>query len=181
MKSPAFILLFFLVFAASCSSNLSKHGDLFSQFMMTEEGLFRGVELGYSYEKVSQIEKTAPEQSDKDFMLYSGSIGKSGIYSIRYGFEEEKLFEILVDAEFSDVNEGLKLLTGFRDYFNERYGLYIKDGGYLVWKGNSKDNPDSVIEMTDESEFSDFGQLFLSFYPQPAPSPLKVSTSESDS
>lgn len=181
MRFSALFFIFFLVLTSSCSDNLSKYGDLFAQFMLTEEGLFRGLELGYSYDKVSQIEEIAPEKSDSDFMLFSGVIGKSGVYSIRYGFEEAKLFEILVDAEFSDIEEGLKLLKGFRDYFNDRYGLYIKDGGYLVWKGNSKDNPDSVIEMTDESEFSDFGQLFLSFYPQPTSTTPKVSTSESAS
>lgn len=181
MKFSVFLFSLILVLTSSCSDNLSKHGDLFTQFMLTEEGLFRGLELGYSYDKVGQIEETAPEKSDSDFMLFTGAIGKSGVYSIRYGFEEGKLFEILVDAEFSDIQEGLELLNGFRDYFNERYGLYIKDGGYLVWKGNSKDNPDSVIEMTDESEFSDFGQLFLSFYPQPSPTPPQVSTRESAS
>ncbi|MEX1188369.1 MAG: hypothetical protein WED33_03865 [Bacteroidia bacterium] len=181
MRVSVTLLFMLLIAVSSCSDSLGKHGDLFSQFMLTEEGLFRGVELGDPYEKVTSAEKELPIKSDKTFLLFSGALGKSGVYSIRYGFEEGNLFEILVDAEFSDVNEGIDLLNGFRSYFNERYGLYIKDGGYLVWKGNSKDNPDSVIEMIDESEFTDFGQFTLSFYPQPSATTPQEINSEASS
>ena len=80
MRFSALFFIFFLVLTSSCSDNLSKYGDLFAQFMLTEEGLLRGLELGYSYDKVSQIEEIAPEKSDSDFMLFSGVIGKSGVY-----------------------------------------------------------------------------------------------------
>jgi len=154
----------FLLFA--CGGKLQMHGELFSQLMITEKGLFRGVQLGEARSKILLAEQEAPVEEDELFLKYSGNLGETGIWNIRYGFEEDQLYDILVDAEFADTSEGLQLLRGFRSYFNDRYGLYIKEGGYLVWKGNPDDNADSVIEMIDESELVDFGQFSLSFYPQ---------------
>lgn len=167
MKKLTSAIILLNIVLISCSEGLTKHGELFSQFMITDEGLFRGLELGSPVERVLQSEKTAPLKKNEKLLVYSGELGKSGIYTIKYGFEETLLSEILVDAEFSDKPEGIELLKGFSSYFNERFGLSIKDGGYLVWKGNTEDNQNSVIEMNDESEFNDYGQLILSFYIQP--------------
>lgn len=167
MKKLTLAIILINIVLISCSEGLTKHGELFSQFMITKEGLFRGLELGVPADKVIELEKATPTERTEKLIVYSGELGQSGIYTIKYGFEENLLSEILVDAEFSDKVEGIELLKGFRSYFNDRFGLYIKDGGYLVWKGNSEDNLNTVIEMNDESEFNDYGQLILSFYIQP--------------
>jgi hypothetical protein len=159
-------IFLFMLLLASCGGKLQKHGELFSELMITEKGLFRGVQLGEERSKIIASEQEAPVEEGDEFLKYSGKLGESGIWNIRYGFEENLLYDILIDAEFADTSEGLQLLRGFRSYFNDRYGLYIKEGGYLVWKGNPDDNADSVIEMIDESELVDFGQFSLSFYPQ---------------
>jgi hypothetical protein len=162
-----FISMLLLV---SCRGNLQKHGELFAEIMITEKGLFRGVQLGEERNKILTAEQEPPAEEGASFLKYSGTVGESGSWNIRYGFEDDLLYDILFDAEFADTSEGMGLLRGFKSYFNDRYGLYIKEGGYLVWKGNPQDNSDSVIEMTDESEFGVFGQFSLSFYPQPTKS-----------
>jgi hypothetical protein len=173
------ILLFAcLLIVASCKGRLDKHGELFSSMMKSEEGLFRGVELGELKDKVEQSEGVVPDESDSDFLLFNESIGITGNYSVRYGFENSALSEILVSAEFDNREEGVEMLSGFRSYFNERYGIYAKEGGYLVWKGNAEDNSGVVIEMIDESEFSDFGQFSLTFYREPATVPHQEIYSE---
>ncbi|MCB0820595.1 MAG: hypothetical protein KDC13_08225, partial [Bacteroidetes bacterium] len=159
MKTLRFSVLLILVFVASCQSNLQQHGELFSEVMLTEKGLFRGVQLGEERAKVLAAEQNTPAEEGEHFLIYSGKSGTTGDWSIRYGFEDNLVYDILFDAEFADTSEGLGLLRGFRSYFNDRYGLYIKEGGYLVWKGNPADNADAVIEMIDESEFTDFGQF----------------------
>jgi len=78
------------------------------------------------------------------------------------------VYEILVESSFDENKEGLKMISGFRDFFNEKYGTYEKEAGYLVWKTKSAINsPNCVIEMVDESEFADFGQFSLSIYREP--------------
>lgn len=176
--SVRIILLGCIIILASCKGRLDKHGELFSTLMKSEEGLFRGVELGGAIDKVEQSEGVAPDEFDKTFAIYKGSIGVTGNYSVRYGFENGEIAEILVGAEFDDREEGVKMLSGFRSYFNERYGMFQKEGGYLVWKGNANDNPGAVIEMIDESEFSDFGQFSLSFYREPVLIPIQERFSE---
>lgn len=164
-----------LLFVSACRGRLEKHGEIFSEMMKNEDGLFRGVNIGDDTDQVQRAEGIAPTDFNETLYSYEGTIGESGSFVVRYGFENGKVFEILVEASFDENEEGLKMLTGFRDYFNEVYGLYEKEGGYLVWKTKpTTANPNVMIEMVDESEFSDFGQFSLSMYhelpiPQQAP------------
>lgn len=162
LKFSVFVLTVFLV---SCSGQLDKHGELFAEFMKNEDGVFRGVNIGDSVNQVESEEGTAPIESSKNLHSYEGTIGESGNYAVRYGFENGKVFEILVECSFDENQEGVKLLNGFRDFFIEKYGAFDKDAGYLVWKTKSSaDTPVCIIEMIDESEFADFGQFSLSIY-----------------
>lgn len=154
------------IFMSSCNGRLEKHGELFAEFMKNDDGVFRGVNIGDNMNQVENAEGSAPsDDSNNNLLSYEGSIGESGTYVIRYGFENGKVYEILVESSFDENKEGLKLISGFRDFFNEKYGAFDKDAGYLVWKTKSNINsPNSVIEMVDESEFADFGQFSLSIY-----------------
>lgn len=165
-----------LLFISSCRGRLDKHGEVFAEMMKNEDGLFRGVSIGDTPDQVQRAEGVAPSDFNETMYSYEGTIGESGSFVVRYGFENGKVYEILVEANFDENAEGLNMLTGFRDYFNEMYGLYEKEGGYLVWKTKANSsNPDVMIEMMDESEFSDFGQFSLSMYhqlPTPQQAPL---------
>jgi len=69
-----------------------------------------------------------------------------------------------------ETENGQKMLVGFRNYFNDKYGHYNKEAGYLVWKTPAGPvNKDVTIEMTDESEYTELKQWSLSIYHQ-APS-----------
>jgi hypothetical protein len=165
LKFSIFVLAIFLV---SCTGQLEKHGELFAEFMKNEDGVFRGVNIGDSVDQVESAEGTAPLESSKNLHSYEGTIGESGNYVVRYGFENGKVYEILVESSFDENKEGLKMISGFRDFFNEKYGDFEKEAGYLVWKTKSTEHsPNCVIEMVDESEFADFGQFSLSIYREP--------------
>jgi hypothetical protein len=165
LKFSIFVLAIFLV---SCTGQLEKHGELFAEFMKNEDGVFRGVNIGDSVDQVESAEGTAPLESSKNLHSYEGTIGESGNYVVRYGFENGTVYEILVESSFDENKEGLKMISGFRDFFNEKYGDFEKEAGYLVWKTKSTEHsPNCVIEMVDESEFADFGQFSLSIYREP--------------
>ena len=169
MSAFRFSIFALAFFMSSCSGQLEKHGELFSEFMKNDDGVFRGVNIGDNLNQVENAEESAPnEDSNSNLSSYEGSIGESGTYVIRYGFENGTVYEILVEASFDENKEGIKLIEGFRDFFNEKYGTFEKEAGYLVWKTKSDANsPKCVIEMVEESEFADFGQFSLSIYREP--------------
>ena len=166
MSAFRFSIFALAIFMSSCNGRLEKHGELFAAFMKNDDGVFRGVNIGDNMDQVENAEGSAPsDESNNSMRSYEGSIGESGSYVVRYGFESGKVFEILVESSFDENKEGLKMILGFRDFFNEKYGAFDKDAGYLVWKTKSTINsPNCVIEMVDESEFADFGQFSLSIY-----------------
>ena len=171
IRMSAFRFSFFAlaIFMSSCSGRLEKHGELFAEFMKNEDGVFRGVNIGDNMNQVENAEGSSPsDESNNSMRSYEGSIGESGSYVVRYGFENGKVYEILVESSFDENKEGLKMISGFRDFFNEKYGTFEKEAGYLVWKTKSAEHsPNCVIEMVDESEFADFGQFSLSIYREP--------------
>jgi hypothetical protein len=169
--SKLFYSIGILLLLVACQDRLEKHGELFSVLMKSHDGLFRGIELGQTRTEIEQVEGVAPDEAGTNYLIFNLETGITGNASIRYGFESGLLMEILVSADFDDKEEGIALLSGFRSYFSERFGMYEKEGGYLVWKGNAQDNPDAMIEMIDESELSDFGQFSLTFYKSPAAPP----------
>lgn len=169
MSAFRFSIFALAIFMSSCSGQLEKHGELFAEFMKNDDGVFRGVNIGDNMNQVENTEGSAPsDESNNSMRSYEGSIGESGSYVVRYGFENGKVYEILVESSFDENKEGLLLITGFRGFFNEKYGDFEKEAGYLVWKTKSAEHsPNCVIEMVDENEFADFGQFSLSIYREP--------------
>ena len=168
MPSKIFPICFFVLIAFSaCQSRITKYGEEFSQLMMEDDGVFRGINIGDTKDQVMQTEVKSPSQSTESQLIYEGLIGENDEYTIKYGFENNRLFEILVEVSFSETADGQKMLNGFRAYFDEKYGPFNKEGGYLVWKTpDGPVNKDVTIEMTDESEFQDFKNWTLSIYHQ---------------
>jgi len=161
-----FIVSLVLIFSG-CRGKIYTYGESFAELMKNDDGLFRGVNIGDSPEEIQQSEGSGPAESSDDLITYNGPIGDLGTYTIRYGFENGRLFEILVDATFDERQEGQKMLLGFRDYFNDTFGPFQKESGFLVWRTKpGAKNQDVRIEMVDESEFADFGNWSLSMYHQ---------------
>lgn len=150
----------------ACKEHPIKYGESFATLMKNNEGLFRGLHLGESLEQVREKEEgTRIIRDDSAGISYELSIPGAGTCIINYGFENLKLYEINVDADFENIQEGSKMLKGFRDYFNRNYGTCQSEKGSLVWI-IKKNGPDfgASIELSDESEFDDFGAWHLSIY-----------------
>ena len=170
MRSPIFSSVIIILFLAACQGRLSKYGEEFAELMQENDGLFRGVNIGDTREQVVQAEGGEGAENTDQQLVYEGPVGEAGTYTIRYTFENDHLFEILVEASFEQTENGRKMLLGFRNYFNDQYGPYGKEAGYLVWKTPAGAvNQDVTIEMTDESEYTELKQWSLSIYHQ-APS-----------
>jgi hypothetical protein len=159
-------LCFLMVLLMACKPGLEHYGEDFSELMKTDDGVFRGCNLGDSPETVQRVESAAPAASTPNSLTYEGSISDHGQYAVQYGFEKNALFEILVEATFDKAEQGMPMLEGFRKYFNERYGNQQEGNGYWVWKTRSGSDNCS-IEMVTESDFNVYGQFSLNIYRDP--------------
>lgn len=157
--------LLLLLLAGACKRNLEKYGEDFATLMKNDDGIFRGCNIGDSPDQVQQAEGSAPSSFTDNVLLYEGRINERSDYSIRYGFENSVLFEILVEGSFEESTEGIALLNGFKEYFNARYGMFEKGNGFLVWKAKTP-RAEVQIELVEESEFTELGQFSLNFYKQ---------------
>lgn len=160
--------LLLIVTVGACKRNLEKHGEDFASLMKNDDGLFRGVNIGDTQDQVQQAEREAPSSFTENVLTYEGQINESSDFAIRYGFENGKLYEIIVDATFEETEQGVKVINGFKNFFTERYGPYILGNGFCVW--DIKTNSSNVhIELVDDTEYDSFGQFSLNFHKQNDP------------
>ncbi len=162
-RNAPLILPVVLLLLWSCKGSLEKYGEDFANLMRSNHGLFRDCELGDSPDRVRQNEGTAPSSFTESSLSYEGRLNENADYLIQYGFENERLYEILVEVNFQNPAEGQALLNGFKSFFNQKYGTSTPGNGFLVWSTISG-NTRARIEMVDESQLSDFGQFSLSIY-----------------
>ncbi len=160
--------LLLIVTVSACKRSLEKHGEDFASLMKNDDGLFRGVNIGDTQDQVQQAEREAPSSFTENVLTYEGQINEASDYSIRYGFENGSLYEIIVDATFEETDQGVKVIHGFKSYFTERYGAFILGNGFCVW--DVKTSTANVhIELVDDSEYDSFGQFSLNFHKQNDP------------
>lgn len=169
MRTKNLVIGLLLLFSVSaCKRSLEKYGEDFAAIMKNDDGLFRGVNIGDTQDQVQQAERSAPSSFTDNVLTYEGQINETSEYAIRYGFENGSLFEIIVDATFENTDDGVKVINGFKEFFNERYGMFKLGSGFCVW--DIKTNVANVhIELVDDSEYSSFGQFSLNFHKQNDP------------
>lgn len=158
-------VFFIILLASGCKNRLEKYGEPFSGLMKSSNGIFRGVHLGDPPVIILQEEGIAPDEESKGVITYEVRVGSTGTCTIRYGFENNCLYEIIADATFDDLKEGKEMLNGFKDYYTALYGPFVEEGGYLVWSVQTP-GPDhgATIEMSSEGDFLDMEHWSMSIY-----------------
>lgn len=160
-KHLPFILL--LATLASCKNNLDQYGEVFQTVMKSDDGIFRGLNINDNQQQVEAAENKAADAFTENMLLYEIAINKTATLTVRYGFENGKLFEIGADAEFEKQEEGIALINGFKKYYTAKLGTAQSAAGFVTWRGTSE-GVDIRIEMTDEAELTSFDAWSLSIY-----------------
>ena len=156
-------LLLLLASLASCRNNLDQYGEVFQTIMKSEDGIFRGLNINDNRQQVESEENKAADAFTENMLLYEFALNETATLTVRYGFENGKLFEIGADAEFEKQEDGMALIEAFKKYYTTKLGAAQSAAGFVTWKGNV-DGQDIRIEMTDEAELSSFNAWSLSIY-----------------
>ncbi len=156
------ILLLSVCFLFACGNNNSTY---FDAILKSEEGHFRGAEIGATIQQIKTIENKAFLIDEmEDYLHYDYEISMGNTYTVTYDFSrEDELYEIET-AIFLDVIEDADLLfENFTDLFNRKYGIgKVEDDGYLTWSTKSNlTKSDISISMINDSQSYGFITIFV--------------------
>lgn len=156
------IILFSICFLVACQNNKS---EFFTPIMTSEDGHFRGAQIGASIEQTKPLENQdflIDEMEDYLHYDYEMSMGNS--FTVTYDFsEKDQLYEIEV-AIFLDVIEDADLLyKNLSDHFNRKYSVGKKEGdGYTSWNTTSSiSNSKIAVSMINDSQSYGFITIFV--------------------
>jgi hypothetical protein len=65
-------------------------------------------------------ENKAPDAFTANILLYEIQINESAVLTVRYSFENGKLFEIGADADFEKQEDGIALISAFKQYYTSK-------------------------------------------------------------
>lgn len=148
----------FLCFLIACGGNNNEH---YNTILKSEQGDFRGVEIGMSKNQVKKLEDTSFLKDEMPtYLHYDIPINMGNSYTVAYDFsEDEKLYEIEVSVFFDVIEDAQTLLEDFENTFTKKYGNGSNsDDGFIIW--NNKSNGKN-IEIAMKNDSDTYGYLSL--------------------
>ncbi len=159
MKQISIILLFVITFI-SCGKK-ANYEKSFTNVVGTGDHTFRSFNIGDSYQSV--LDKENAEIIDfTDSIQIRCKIMDSDTetYQITYVFNENALLDaVRYDAYIGTIDDGAKLTTLFKDFFNKKYGETQEAKGFYTWTKNNES-----VELSDDSELYGYGKVTLHIF-----------------
>lgn len=161
----ASVLCFLIV---SCDNTSTGKKNLLNEIIKTENGIFRGAELGNNPEAIKALETTGLTEEYPDYLFYEFTIDSSNSFTISYSFESNELNEIRADIYVQSDTIAKELCNNFVEYFNQKYEQPTEaDHFFWAWPTLYKNIP-MRIELSDESaDYNHVGKLSLVIYKEP--------------
>ena len=159
LKKSNFFVLVILLTIFSCKKSTSPH---FDSIVKSEEGIFRGVEIGNTIDEVKASENnTFLVDNMPDYLYYDYKLDMGNSYTISYDFSQNNLYEIELSAYFDKIEDANNLFVELTAHFFERYGKgKIATDGYTSWRTKSKETGNTIeIAMINDSQ--DYGYISI--------------------
>ncbi len=162
-------LIFILHSCTPPAPKASKYGPVFDSVMRSENGLFRGLNLGDKLDSVQLKETVKPIEADSGYLYYEMKLDTTGSFNITYNFDETGLNEIQSDIYINNAAAADEAFSKFKSYFDDHFGESQNHQGYTVWTVTSAKYGLVRINLSNES--SDFtvekapGKISLWIYP----------------
>lgn len=141
--------------------------------ILSDEGVFRTMNLGDDLNTVLKKEKSQPLETDSAYLYYEYALPDStGSFNVTYNFDEKGLFEIQSIIFINNPASTEQVLSRFKSYFDKYYGSSQTEMGFSIWSVKSEKFDHVKINLSDES--SDFtidnapGKLSLWIYKEEA-------------
>ena len=149
---PFLMLMFFAV--SSCkqdTASVAKYGYVFEHVVRSDDGLFRGFNLGDSISTVVEKEPGTPIEEEKNYLYYEYKIDSAATFNVRYTFDERGLNEIESDIfVVNDTNLAEETFNKFKKYLDEHYDESKTERGYNVWSVKSEKYGEVMIDLNNE-------------------------------
>lgn len=137
---------------------MEMYGPVFSAVMRTDNGIFRGLNLGDKFELVQSTEAGKSIESDSSYLYYENKIDTTdqpssniGSFNITYNFDETGLSEIQSDIFIKNADKADEVFSKFKSYFDHLYGESESHKGFNVWSVKSEKYNNVRITLSDES------------------------------
>lgn len=149
-----FLVVTILIVFSSCNNsetNLTKYGPVFNAVVVSDQGVFRGFNIGDSQEIIKTKETKKPIEEDKNYLYYEYSFDSTCVYNITYNFDEFGLKEIQSEIYLNDTSNIESVMKNFKLYFDDHYGASEYQMGFNVWSVKSDKFDEVKITISDET------------------------------
>jgi hypothetical protein len=157
-KKPMLQPLAFAVIAmlaiVSCSepeSKFAKYGTVVEAVILTDDGAFRGINLGDKMDSVQLKEAGPATEADDGYLYYEYKLDSSNAFDVAYTFDEKGLAQIQSEITINDPANTERIFNSFKLYFDDHFGKSANHQGYTVWSVRSEKFGDVKINLSDES------------------------------
>ncbi len=136
---------------------LQKHildyGNDFQVLAVTFDGVFRGVHMGDSKEKVKSLENGKLEGESPTSLIYNLKINNDEEAEIVYIFENNMLTKMSLSVDMKTQIEYESLLAEFTDFFTLKFGApQITSAGNEIWKPTKQHEID-IVDLSDPNHY----------------------------
>ncbi len=152
----------------ACAGEDNTEEQYFNTIIKTEQGHFRGVEIGDSLATVKAVDPDYLVFESEEELEYQIPLVEedSSFFDINYSFDEFGLFEIQVDIYLSNPDETTLMFERFKTYFNKKYGESMMSAGYTTWLTQSAQKNNVEVSLIDESTDFGYNLLSITFFEQ---------------
>jgi hypothetical protein len=129
--------------------------EKFKSIALMESGDLRGMDIGSSSSKLSDLEKFLILEDDF-YKHYQIDLNSYEFFDLIYFKYDGKLDEITVDIHLESDLEALEIHDDFVNWFDSKYGKSVLDyNGDLVWNKNLNDSTVIAYNLKMVSSFTD--------------------------
>lgn len=161
-KIKYIISISLLLVMISCEKGNSAY---FDSILKSEEGVFRGIQIGNTIEEVKTTENQEfLVDNMAEYLYYDYKLDMGNSYTISYDFSENKLYEIEVSIYFDVIDDANKIFDEFTAHFTEKYGAgKVATDGYTSWRTKSRLTGNGVeIAMINDSQEYGYISILIS-------------------
>ncbi len=157
----------FLVFISSCNNHTEadKSADagkrVFPEYhyaldsvIKSPNGIIGGIELGQSKQVISAIQISKAIEKTTNHITFEQKIDSISKYSITYLMENDTITEMEIHITSANSDEGDKILSDLKKYYQAKYTAPMMDKGYFVFNCFDSKKQNFTITLTDNSDAS---------------------------